>query len=133
MTQNQGTLIMVIEDETSLLLAIQKRLEKSGFSTITASDAEQAMDYLNNKNKPPDLIWLDYYLPGKSGLQFLTEIKKDPMFCNIPVFVVSNTAGPNKVDAMVELGANKYFVKAEKRLEEIIDEIRKIIKKGENI
>lgn len=130
MQHSKKPIVMIVEDETPLLLAIQRRLEKSGFSCISATTAEQAIDYLKTIKQRPDLIWLDFYLPGKSGLEFLVEIKKIPKLASIPVFIISNTAGPKKVEAMMALGANKYFIKAEKRLEDIILEIRKFIKKG---
>lgn len=132
MADEPNRVVMIIEDETPLLLAIQKKLEHSGFETITARDGKQALDYLMNLKELPSLIWLDYYLPSMSGLEFLTEIKKHPRLAKIPVFVVSNTASPDKVETMMELGAHKYFLKAEKRLEEIIDEINKFIDGGED-
>ena len=124
--------VMVVEDELPLLLAIRKKLEHSGFAVVTATDGKQALDDLTRMMPPPDLIWLDYYLPSMSGLEFLTNLKKDDRLKDIPVFVVSNTAGPEKIAAMMGLGANRYFLKAEKRLEEIIGEIHAFIRKGEN-
>jgi len=130
MEQIKKPRILIIEDELSLLRAIEKKLEHSGFETATAQDGNLALDLLHSLPEPPDLIWLDYYLPTMSGLEFLTKIKDDPQFSGIPVFVVSNTAGPEKVNAMMALGANKYFLKAEIKLEEIISEIYKFLPKG---
>ncbi len=131
MTNNQPT-ILVIEDEQSLLEAIKKKLENSGFNTVPASDAEQALSYLESSQTNPDLIWLDYYLPGISGLEFMSKIKNNEKFSAIPIFIISNTAGPDKVSSMMGLGANKYFLKAEKRLDEIIDEIKKYLFSSNN-
>ncbi|OGY18755.1 MAG: hypothetical protein A2900_02095 [Candidatus Chisholmbacteria bacterium RIFCSPLOWO2_01_FULL_50_28] len=130
MEPGKKALILVIEDELPLLSAIQKKLELSGFETRTAQDGSRALGILKDLPKPPSLIWLDYYLPAMSGLEFLTKIKADPKLAGIPVFVVSNTAGPDKVNAMIALGAQKYFLKAEKRLEEIVEEIRQYLNKG---
>lgn len=130
MEKQENNIIMVIEDETPLLLAIQKKLEHSGFETITARDGNQALDYLQSMDQPPSLIWLDYYLPSMNGLEFLRRLKGIAKLKDIPVFVISNTASPEKVDAMMELGAKKYFLKAEKRLDQIIAEIRSFLKKG---
>jgi PleD family two-component response regulator len=126
-------LIMVVEDDEPLLEAVQKKLKVSSFRTIGIKDGKQVLDYLNQGNELPTLIWLDYYLPSMNGLELLTEMKKNSRFQDIPVFVISNTAGPEKVNAMMSLGVKKYFLKAEMRLEEIIEEIKLFLKKGEKL
>lgn len=130
MEEKRKKVVLIVEDETPLLLAIQKKLRNSGFETISAKDGKQALDYLLSLENLPDLIWLDYYLPTMDGLEFLSRIKKRSKLKNIPVIVVSNTAGPEKLSAMMALGANRYFVKAEKRLDEIIKEINSLMTKG---
>jgi two-component system phosphate regulon response regulator PhoB len=127
MEEENKKLIFIIEDETPLLLAIQKKLKNAGFDTLTAKDGKQALDYLMSLDRLPDLIWLDYYLPTMNGLEFLSRVKKNKKFENIPVVVVSNTAGPEKVNAMMALGVEQYYVKAEKRLDEIIKEINSLM------
>lgn len=117
--------ILVIEDERPLLEAIKVKLEKSGFMVTTARSVEQAMGYLEDL-KQVDVIWLDHYLLGKEdGLDFVTKLKtSNAKWSNIPVFVVSNTASADKVQSYISFGVNKYYVKAEHRLDEIIKEIQ---------
>jgi len=73
-----------------------------------------------------DAIWLDHYLLGKeTGLDFVAKIKaQDGKWKNIPIFVVSNTASSSNVHSYMRLGVSKYYVKAEHRLDEIINEIK---------
>lgn len=120
--------ILVIEDEASLLEAIQTKLKKEGFKTVVARDGNKAIDYLNQSAQLPDLIWLDYYLPKLNGLQILEIIKAKESLKDIPIIVVSNTAGQEKVDAMMALGVDNYFVKAEKRLDEVVKEVKRLLK-----
>ena len=91
----------------------------------TAKLAE--IDYLNNLEKLPDAIWLDYYLKDMNGLAFMQQLKENPKWASIPVLVVSNSASPEKVTNMLALGAKKYILKAEYRLDEIIAMIRQFI------
>ena len=120
--------IMIIEDEHLLLQAICKKLEKHGFNCVSCTNANQAIDYLESLPTLPDAIWLDYYLKeGMNGLEFMSAIKNNPKWAHIPVLVVSNSASPDKVHAMLGLGAKEYFLKAEKRLDDIIMEIKKYI------
>ncbi len=122
---------MVVEDELLLLQAITKKLKLSGMDVLSCSSGKQAVDYLNSIDELPDAIWLDYYLRDMNGLAFMEEIKNNPKWSNIPVLVVSNSASPEKVHNMLALGAKKYILKAEYRLDEIIAMIRVFITDAE--
>lgn len=119
--------IMVVEDELLLLQAITKKLKITGMDVLSCASGQQAVDYLNNLDKLPDAIWLDYYLKDMNGLAFMQVIKANPKWANIPVLVVSNSASPEKVHNMLALGARKYLLKAEYRLDEIITLIQEFI------
>lgn len=119
--------IMVVEDETLLLQAITKKLKNSGLDVVSCASGQQAVDYLENLDELPDAIWLDYYLKDMNGLAFMLELKQNPKWENLPVLVVSNSASPDKVHHMLALGAKKYILKADYRLDEIIEMIRGFI------
>jgi DNA-binding response OmpR family regulator len=124
---NNKKVILVLEDEIPLLEAIKTKLEINNFEVITARTIDQGKDYVNNLDKI-DVIWLDHYLIGKSnGLDFIAWCKEENnQKCNtIPIFVVSNTASADKVATYMSLGAEKYFVKSNHKLDEIISEISK--------
>jgi DNA-binding response OmpR family regulator len=123
--------IMVVEDETLLLQAITKKLKLSDLDVISCASGQQAIDYLNNLEELPDAVWLDYYLKDMNGLAFMQSLKENPKWSGIPVMVVSNSASPEKVHNMLGLGAKKYILKAEYRLDEIIEMIRDFIKNVE--
>lgn len=123
--ENQKKVILVLEDEKPLLEAIKLKLEIKGFDVVTARTVDQAKNYINELAKV-DVIWMDHYLLGKgNGLDFIAWCKdEDNDKCRIiPVFVVSNTASDDKVSTYMSLGAKKYFVKSNHKLEEIISEI----------
>lgn len=118
---------MVVEDETLLLQAITKKLKISGMDVLSCASGQQAIDYLKSLDELPDAIWLDYYLKDTNGLAFMQELKQNASWTDIPVLVVSNSASPDKVHNMLGLGAKKYILKAEYRLDEIIAMIRDFI------
>jgi len=66
-----------------------------------------------------------------NGLAFMQELKLNPKWENIPVVVVSNSASPEKVNNMLALGARKYILKAEYRVDEIIEMIKQLINDNE--
>lgn len=118
------SIVMIVEDENLLLQAISKKLKLSGIEPISCSSAKQAIDYLKEIEKLPNAIWLDYYLGDMNGLEFVKALKENPKWAKIPIVVVSNSASDKKVHNMLALGVEKYLLKAEYRLDEII----KIIK-----
>ena len=130
MAQKVKKTILVLEDERPLLEVISKKLTLSGFEVVTARSVRQAFEYVK-EGVGVDCIWLDHYLLGKeSGLDFVAAIKeKDSKWKSIPIVVVSNTATHDKVHTYLQLGVNKYFTKSDFRLEQIIEEIKRLLKK----
>lgn len=122
---------LVIEDERPLLEAIRMKLEKNGFDVVGARKVEEAFNHMKDVEKI-DAVWLDHYLLGsENGLDFLARIKQeDSKWKNVPIFVVSNTASPEKMQTYLRLGAVKFYIKAEKRLEEIIADIKSFLENG---
>ena len=120
--------VLVIEDEIPLLEAIKIKMKKKGFEVLTARSVEQALNHLKDV-EGIKAVWLDHYLLGKeTGLGFVANCKTEgSAFKNIPIFIVSNTASEDKIQAYLKLGVSKYYVKAEKRLDEIIEEIKKYL------
>ncbi len=118
----QKITVMVVEDEKLLLEAIVKKLEMTGFETIAFADGDKALEYFKNLDKLPDLIWLDFYLGDLTGDVFLKKMReilgKDRW---APVMVVSNSATPDKMEETLKNGADKYLVKADYKLEDLVD------------
>jgi CheY-like chemotaxis protein len=120
--------ILVIEDERPLQEVIRKKLELSDFSVLTARTINQAMEYMEIV---PDVeaIWLDHYLLGKeTGIDFVVKLKGHDKWRSVPIFVVSNTASPDKVQSYLQLGVNKFYTKADYRLDQIIEAITAAVK-----
>lgn len=118
---------MVIEDEPLLLEAVTKKLKLEGMEVVSCTSGEQALDYMENSERLPNAIWLDYYLKNMNGLAFMQKLKENNRFAAIPVIVVSNSANPEKVQNMLALGVKKYVLKAGNRLDELVKIIQDII------
>jgi CheY-like chemotaxis protein len=121
-------LIMVVEDEPLLLQAVAKKLDVVGLSSVACSGGFEALDYLKtHPDTLPDLIWLDFKLKDMDGLGLMSKLKENESWAKIPVIVVSNSASENKVHNMLALGAKKYILKAEHRMDDIIQIARNFI------
>ncbi len=123
---NKDKIVLVVEDEKPLLEAIDLKLKKNGFEVVTARTVEQAKSYVTDLARI-DVIWLDHYLMGKEdGLDFVAWCREENNKCmETPIFVVSNTASPDKVATYMSLGVKNYYVKANYRLDQIIEEVSK--------
>jgi len=117
---NNKRSILVVEDEVLLLEAIAKKLKVNNYEVVTATSDTQVIDYLESMSTPPDAIWLDYYLGDVNSLELLKKIKEKELWKDIPIVVVSNSSDKKVVQSMMALGANKYLLKAENKLQDII-------------
>jgi len=120
--------ILLVEDEKCLAEAVKIKLEINGFQVLPADSVDRAKDLINKNSV--DFVWLDHYLLGEeSGLDFVANIKsQDSANKNIPIFVVSNTASNDKIQSYIKFGINKYYVKAEHSLEQIIGDLKTVLK-----
>jgi two-component system alkaline phosphatase synthesis response regulator PhoP len=102
-------LILVVDDEEAILELITFNLEKEGFLVETAADGQEALDKM--AATPPDLIVLDWMLPGIDGLEVCRRVRKNPKTADVPVIML--TARGEEVDKILglELGANDYVTK----------------------
>lgn len=122
--------ILVLEDEKPLADAISKKISLCGCEAVTARTVDQGVDYLEELPRI-DAIWLDHYLLGKeNGLDFVAKVKNDDRWKKIPIFAVSNTASPDKVQSYLQLGVEKFFTKSNYKLEDILNEIKKAMEES---
>lgn len=117
--------ILVIEDELPLQDAIRIKLENNGLRVVTARSVKQARSYIEELQNI-DIIWLDHYLLGQeNGLSFVTSLKDGKSKYNeIPIFVVSNSVGQDKITSYLRLGIEKYYTKTDFTLAEIVNDIK---------
>ncbi len=80
-------ILLVVDDEVSLLKTTLIRLNKSGYEAFGAADGQQGLDMARGNR--PDLILLDVYLPGMHGDEVAKILKKDPLLKSIPIVLIS--------------------------------------------
>ena len=81
--------ILVVDDEPSMLQILSLRISGWGYDLITAVNGSEAINALINKK--PDIIVLDYYLPGMDGIATLQKIRE----IDDKIAVIMFTAYPN--------------------------------------
>src|SRR3989442_9897512 len=104
--RKHGASILVVDDEPEIVRALQRTLTANGYSVITASSGEDAVEMVTQHR--PDLLLLDLLLPGMSGLEVSRRVRATS---NIPIIVLSvKEAERDKVEAL-DLGADDYVAK----------------------
>jgi two-component system phosphate regulon response regulator PhoB len=101
--------ILIVEDEPSIAELISVNLSHAGFLPVRAFQTDQALQLM--KEVLPDLVILDWMLPGKSGIQFAKELRANERTKDIPIILL--TARSEEMDkiAGLEAGADDYVTK----------------------
>ncbi len=113
--------ILIIEDELFLKKIYKYKLVLSGFEVTSANSAEKGLKML--EKEIPNLILLDILLPGKSGIEFLAEIRKNKKFDKIAILAFSNYDDPKIKKEAIKLKAKDYLIKSDHTPKEIVDKI----------
>ncbi|WP_371373092.1 phosphate regulon transcriptional regulator PhoB [Thalassotalea aquiviva] len=101
--------ILVVEDEAPIREMIVFVLEQNGFNTIEAKDYSEAMAHL--KDPLPDLVLLDWMLPGGSGLQIAKHIKQERYTRKIPIIMLSARTDEDDKVRGLDIGVDDYVTK----------------------
>jgi CheY-like chemotaxis protein/uncharacterized membrane protein (Fun14 family) len=84
--------ILVVDDSPTLLKLVELVLTRAGYDVSTASDGAAAIELARDAEAGghlPDLVLLDYLMPGLDGLAVATELREDPALCAIPIVIMS--------------------------------------------
>ncbi len=101
-----GARILVVDDEDEIVRALRRSLTAHGYKVFTASSGEEAFAITSRHR--PDLLLLDLFLPGMSGLEVCRRMRAES---DIPIIVLSvKGAERDKVEAL-DLGADDYVSK----------------------
>ena len=123
------TRLLVVEDEEILLTALSEELLGEGFDVIKAHDGVEGVE--KAASEKPDLILLDLVMPRLDGLGALKQMKDNPLTKDIPVVILTNLSDYDKVSEALALGARDYLVKANYRMEELINKIKVVLERKE--
>lgn len=101
--------ILVVEDEPAIQELISFNLEQAGYQALRASDAEEAGDLV--RGELPDVVLLDWMLPGMSGIEFARRLRSDRRTQDVPIIMLTaRSEEPDKL-AGLETGADDYITK----------------------
>jgi putative two-component system response regulator len=101
--------ILIVEDNPTLREGLQEMLELEGFAIFTASNGQQALDEMKERN--PDLILSDIAMPVMDGYQFFNAVRERSEWVSIPFVFLTARGEHEDVLAGKDMGAEDYLVK----------------------
>lgn len=123
-----ANVILVVEDEESIRTLITLNLQAAGYMVEEAKDGTQALEKV--KAVKPDLVLLDWMLPGLDGLDVLRSLKADPAFATLPVIMLTAKSEEHDIVLGLEMGAADYITKPFSN-KVLIARIRAILRRGD--
>ena len=102
-------IILVVDDEPAIREMLCMALEAASFSVIQAENAQQAHAQIIDRH--PNLVLLDWMMPGTSGLELLRRLRRDPLTETTPVIMLTAKAEEGGKVVGLDSGADDYVAK----------------------
>jgi two-component system chemotaxis response regulator CheY len=101
---------LVIEDSSTIRLILCRYLQKMNIEVTEAVDGQVALVRLKAMS-PPDVILVDWNMPVMSGLDFVRELRRMPVYDRVPVIMITTNSEGVYLSTALEAGANEYIQK----------------------
>lgn len=122
--QVEGASILVVEDEPDFQALLRTILMDAGYDVQLAPDGPSALEVV--QTNPPDLVILDWVLPGMEGLNVCKNIRR---WSNVPILLVTSKTAQEDLIAALDAGADDYVTKPFKT-PELLARIRALLRRG---
>jgi|TARA_B110000908_G_scaffold30189_1_gene35755 two-component system phosphate regulon response regulator PhoB len=101
--------ILLVDDEMAIRTMLCVALEAAGYNVLQAENAQQAHAIIIDRS--PDLVLLDWMMPGTTGLELLRRLKRDELTEKIPVIMLTAKAEEDSKISGLDAGADDYIAK----------------------
>ncbi len=101
--------VLVVEDEAAIRDMIRFALEKADMRVNTASNAQEALVSIGDAR--PDIILMDWMMPGVSGLELTRRLRRDAITEDIPIIMLTARVTEDDKVAGLEAGTDDYVIK----------------------
>ncbi|MEX0617618.1 MAG: phosphate regulon transcriptional regulator PhoB [Pseudohongiellaceae bacterium] len=101
--------VLIVDDEAAIRDMISITLDLAGFNTLTADSAHQALIAIIDQR--PDLVLLDWMLPGGSGIELARRLKRDELTAGVPVIMLTAKTGEDHKVQGLNVGVDDYVTK----------------------
>jgi two-component system chemotaxis response regulator CheY len=101
---------MVIDDSRAIRLILGKMLKELGYEVVDAENGAVAMEKLKSSEKV-DIALVDWNMPEMNGYEFVCAVRKEEVYNDMPLMMVTTETEMSQVVKALEAGANEYVMK----------------------
>jgi len=101
--------VLVVDDEPFILMMIEDKLKTSQIDVVTVRESRDALERI--RKEQPDLVILDWMMPGLSGIELCRMIKADPDVRDIPIFMLTAKGQDADEELGMQCGVSRYITK----------------------
>ena len=101
--------ILIVDDESSIRDMLRMALESNGFTVDEASNAKSAQEKINGNI--PDLLLLDWMMPGTSGVELVRRLRKEDKTRQLPIIMLTAKDGDEHSIQALDTGADDFITK----------------------
>lgn len=136
MPEPMAVRILIIDDDSDDVEMFCEAVQEidASIHCMSACNGEEGLRLLKERpEETPDFIFLDLNMPKLNGKQCLVQLKKNPVFCNIPVIIYTTSKLREDFEETMKLGAADFMTKPS-RLHKLREAVKAILlKKGKLI
>ena len=104
-----GKTILIVDDEAPIREMIAVALEMAGYECLEAANSQEALSIIVDRQ--PDLLLLDWMLPGSTGIELARRLKRDELTAEIPIIMLTAKGEEDNKIQGLEVGADDYITK----------------------
>jgi DNA-binding response OmpR family regulator len=124
-----GSTVLIVDDDVTMAGMFGLMLEEEGFNVIVVHGADSAINSI--RREKPSLVLLDVMMPGISGLDLCSHIRREPDLTDIPIVMVSAKQRAEDVESGINAGATVYLRKPVS-MQDLLGGVRKALQSTGN-
>ncbi len=98
--------LLIIDDDVALRTAFARALERIGYGVVATTGSPEVLDLISNHQ--PAMILCDNHMPGASGVELITLIRRQWSAEELPIVLISGSSIQGEIDAAMQAGANDF-------------------------
>jgi chemosensory pili system protein ChpA (sensor histidine kinase/response regulator) len=122
--------ILIVDDSVTIRNVVSRLMQRQGWKVLMAKDGVEAVEVLHTRL--PDVIILDIEMPRMNGYEFLSQIRNQDKFADLPVIIHSSRASKKHRKKAAALGANAFVTKPYEE-EDLIARVKDLSQKNQTM